>query len=222
MISVKINNKKFTKDMDNIIGYSIGFMTGVKRGQGVFLKGFGETVVEALKNYVDSNARVSPQLLHHMYEWNQTGSPDSRLFDISYSVNGVGLSFNSKFSQSKTIKDGSTVPFYDKARIMEEGIPVTIVPKNKVLAFTINDENIFSSTAVEVPNPGGNTRGQYEGLIDSFFRLYFKQSFLASTGILSYLENPIDFAKNFNRGKTGGYSTGLSVGARWIAKAGIL
>ncbi len=222
MISVKVNNKKFMRDMNNLMGYSIGFMTGVKRGQGLFLKGFGETVVEALKLYVDSNARVSPQLLHHVYEWNEVGSPEARLFDVRYTVTGVGLSVNSKFSQSKSIKDGSKIPFYDKARIMEAGIPVTIAPKNRVLAFTVDGEEIFSSTPVTVSNPGGDVKGEYERVFDSFFNLYFKQSFLASTGILSYLENPIDFAKNFSRGKSGGYSTGLSVGSRWIAKAGIL
>jgi hypothetical protein len=89
MISVKVNNKKFMRDMNNLMGYSIGFMTGVKRGQGVFLKGFGETVIEALKLYVDSNARVSPQLLHHVYEWNETGSPEARLFEIRYLVTGL-------------------------------------------------------------------------------------------------------------------------------------
>lgn len=36
MISVKINNKKFKKEMNNLMGYSIGFLTGVQRGQGYF------------------------------------------------------------------------------------------------------------------------------------------------------------------------------------------
>jgi hypothetical protein len=222
MISVKINNKKFKKEMNNLMGYSIGFLTGVKRGQGVFLKGFGVTVIEALKQYIDSNARVAPQMLHHMYEWNQTGSPEARLFDLGYTVTGVGLSIDSSFRQSTSIKQGSKVPFYDKARIMESGIPVTIVPKNRVLAFTVDGEDVFTSAPVRVDNPGGNVEGQYEKVFDSFFKLYFKQSFLASTGILTYLENPIDFKKNFSRGKTGGYSVGVAVGQQWMAKAGII
>jgi len=222
MISVKINNKKFKKEMDNLMGYSIGFLIGVQRGQGVFLKGFGVTVIEALKEYIDSNARVAPQLLHHVYEWNQTGSPEARLFDIGYTVTGVGLSVDSKFSQSTSIKNGSKVPFYDKARIMENGIPVVIAPKNKVLAFTVDGEEVFTSQPVKVQNPGGNVEGQYEKVFDSFFKLYFKQSFLAATGILSYLENPIDFKKNFSQGKTGGYNIGIATGKQWIAKAGII
>jgi hypothetical protein len=222
MIAIKVNNKKFKKDSKNLIGYSLGFLTGVKRGQGVFLKGFGATVIEALKNYIDSNARVSPQLLHHMYEWNETGSPEARLFNITYSVTGVGLSVNSSFKQSTSIKQGSRVPFYDKAKIMENGIPVTIIPKNKVLAFSVEGEDVFTSSPVTVENPGGPVEGQYERVFDSFFNAYFKQSFLASTGILQYLENPIDFKANFSRGKNGGYALGLSVGRQWMSKAGII
>lgn len=222
MIAIKVKNKKFKRDMNNLMGYSVGFLEGAKRGQGVFLKGFGATVVEALKRYIDSNARVSPQLLHHVYEWNRTGSPEARLFDINYVVNGVGLSINSKFRQSSSIKQGSRVPFYDKARIMEEGIAVTIQPRNRVLAFEIDGEDVFTSQPVRVENPGGNVKDQYEKTFDNFFSLYFTQAFLSSTGILAYLENPVDFSKNFSKGKMGGYSTGLAVGKQWMAKAGII
>jgi hypothetical protein len=222
MIAIKVKNKKFKRDMSNLMGYSVGFLEGAKRGQGVFLKGFGATVVEALKRYIDSNARVSPQLLHHVYEWNRTGSPEARLFDINYVVNGVGLSINSKFRQSSSIKQGSRVPFYDKARIMEEGIAVTIQPRNRVLAFEVDGEDVFTSQPVRVENPGGNVKDQYEKTFDNFFSLYFTQAFLSSTGILAYLQNPADFSKNFSKGKMGGYSTGLAVGKQWMAKAGII
>jgi hypothetical protein len=222
MIAIKVKNKKFKKDMNNLMGYSVGFLVGAKRGQGVFLKGFGATVVEALKRYIDSSARVSPQLLHHVYEWNQVGSPNARLFDISYVVNGVGLSINSKFKQSTSIKDGSRVPFYDKARIMEEGIPVTIVPKGRVLAFQVDGDDVFTTQPVRVNNPGGNVEDQYEKVFDNFFSMYFTQAFLSSTGILAYLKNPLDFSRNLSKGKVGGYSTGVSVGNQWMAKAGII
>lgn len=222
MISIKVKNQKFKKDMDNVIGYSLGFLEGVKRGQPSFLKGFGVTVIEALKGYIDSNARVSPHVLHHVYEWNQTGSPEARLFDINYSVTGVGLSIDSTFTQSKSIKQGSRVPFYDKARIMENGIPVTIVPKSRVLAFSVDGEEVFTSKPVTVDNPGGNVSGQYEKVFDNFFKLYFSQAFLSSTGILAYLQNPSDFAKNFSKAKQGGYATGVNVGKQWMEKAGIV
>ena len=33
-------------------------------------------------NYVDSQARVNPKSLHHVYEWKKVGVPSARLFDL--------------------------------------------------------------------------------------------------------------------------------------------
>jgi hypothetical protein len=221
MIKLKVNNKKFMRDMDNMVDYTFGFLDGVKRGFPSFLKSFGETSLTALKQYIDSNARVNPQLLHHVYEWSQTGSPDARLFNLNYTVKGNGLSFNSTFRQSKSIKDGSTVPFYNKAEIMENGIPVVIIPKQTVLAFEDNGEEVFTSAPVVVNNPGGMVEGEYQRVFDSFFSRYFRQSFLESTGIANYLRNPVDFKTNFSSAKRGGRSRGIAVGLNWIRKAGV-
>ena len=223
MISVRFNSKQFMKEMNNIVGYSTGFLDGVKLGHPGFLKSFGETTLEALRQYIDSNARVSPQLLQHVYEWNQVGSPDARLFNLRCNVNGVGISFSSSFSQSRVIKQGSKVPFFDKARIMEEGTPVTIIPKNRVLAFTDeNGEEVFTSKPVRVENPGGNVAGEYEKVFDSFFNKYFTQAFMSASGISTYLSNPVDFDKYLSAGKRRGRAEGLKVGQAWIQKAGIL
>jgi hypothetical protein len=222
MYKVKIDNSKFARDMDNIVNYSLGFLDGVKQGFPSFLQQLGATMTEALKAYIDANARVNPQILHHMYEWNKTGSPDSRLYDISYNVIGSGISFNSTFRQSNSIKDGSRVPFYDKARIMENGIPVTIVPKQRVLVFEEEGETVFTTKPVRVDNPGGQVQGEYQKVFDSFFNRYFTQSFLESSGIASYLRSPVDFKKNFSAGKRGGRARGVTVGKSWIAKAGLI
>lgn len=222
MLAIKFNNTKFSKDMDNIVKYSLGFLEGVQQGYPSFLRQMGATLIESLKQYVDANARVSPQLLHHIYEWDQTGSPNARLFDVQYTLTGVGLSFNSTFKQSTSIKNGSRVPFYDKARIMEDGIPVVITPKKRVLVFEDNGETVFTPNPVRVENPGGQTQGEYERVFDSFFNRYFTQAFLETTGIATYLRNPVDFAKNFSSGKRGGRARGVSVGRSWIAKAGII
>lgn len=222
MIALKIDTKQFMKDMDNTVGYIFGFLDGVKLGFPAFLKSLGDVTIASLKQYIDSNARVNPQLLHHVYEWYQVGSPDARLFDIGYSVAGTGLSFNSTFKQSTSIKNGSKVPFYNKAEIMENGIPVTIVPRQKVLVFEEDGEQIFTSKPVKIDNPGGITKGEYERVFDSFFNRYFSQSFLESTGVASYLRNPVDFSVNFSSAKRGGRARGLSVGKRWISKAGVI
>lgn len=220
MLNIVIDDRQFNKDIKNIIEYSKGFFEGVKQGTPEFLRGLGASIIDDLKAYIDSNARVSPQLLHHVYEWNETGSPSSRLFDIDYSVSANTISFNSSFRQSQSIKEGSRVPFFDKARIMEAGMPVTIVPKRKVLVFEDNGEQVFTSKPVIVTNPGGNVAGEYEKVFNSFFKSYFTQSYLQSAGILAYLNNPTDFRQGMS--KRGGRSSGVAVGRNWIAKAGKL
>ena len=220
MLNLTIDSTKFDKDMRNIIQYSLGFFEGVKQGTPAFLKSFGMTVIEGLKQYIDANARVNPSLLHHVYEWNETGSPNARLFDIEVLATGNQVSFFSSFRQSSSIKNGSNVPFYDKARIMEEGIPVTIVPKKRVLVFEDGGETIFTTNPVTVRNPGGDVAGEFERVFRSFFTNYFTQSYIQSAGILAYLGAPTDFLSNLST--KGGRSKGVAVGRNWITKAGDL
>jgi hypothetical protein len=221
MIKVKMDDSLFLKKMNNIVKYSEGFLSGVQNGKSAFLGGLGSRVIEVLKKYIDSNARVNPQALHHVYEWSRTGSPESRLFEIGYTVSNLGLSIRSTFRQSSSIKDGSNRPFYDKARIMENGIPVVIKPRTaKVLAFEENGQMIFTKNPVRVENPGGSAvQGSFEKTFDSFFRSYFSQSFLRSSGILDYLKKPMSYKKNFAAGSNSGKSTGISAGYRWIINA---
>ena len=217
------NSNQFKKEMNNIVDYSLGFLEGIQRGKTVFLKTVGMETVELMKEFIDSNARVNPEMLHHIYEWNQTGSPSARLYDISYTTSNLGLSFRSSFSQSTSIKNGSRTPFYDKARIMEEGIPVTIRPRvAQVLAFEDDGETIFTRGPVEVSNPGGTeVQGGFEKVFDMFFNRYFSQAFLRVSGVAKYLENPQAYKKNMQSGKNMGRSKGVSTGYRWIANAGV-
>ena len=218
MISLKLNDKQFLKDMENIIEYSLGFLDGVKRGKNIFLNKLGNEVVELAKQYIDSSARVSPSTLHHVYEWYQTGSPNARLFDVTYTVSHLGLSFKSTFSQSRSIQNGSREPFYNKANIMETGMSVTIAPRNSnVLRFEINGEPVYTKNPVIVENPGGNTQGQFEKIFDSFFSRYFTQSFLRSSGILNELGKPTAYKNNLRSGAKIGRSKGVDTGYRWIA-----
>ena len=217
------NSMQFKKDMSNIVDYSVGFLGGIHRGKTVFLKTLGLETVELMKEFIDSNARVNPEMLHHIYEWHQTGSPSARLYDISYTTSQLGLSFKSSFSQSTSIKNGSRTPFYDKARIMEEGIPVTIRPRlAQALAFEDNGEMVFTKNEVRVDNPGGTAvEGGFEKVFDMFFNRYFSQAFLRVSGVAKYLENPIVYKKDMAAGKKMGRSKGISTGYRWIANAGV-
>jgi hypothetical protein len=220
---VSIDIKEFEKKIANIAEYSFGFLDGVQKGKSVFLKNLGLGVIQVLKQYVDAEARSNPRALHHIYEWYETGSPTARLYDFDYTVSNLGLSFKSNFKQSTSLSSGSSVPFYNKAKIMEEGLPVTIAPKkaNK-LVFQIDGETIFTDKEITVNNPGGEyVAGSFERVVDEFFRVYFKQSFLRSSGIYSYISNPTIYKKNFSAGSRRGRSAGIDTGFKWIANAKI-
>ena len=222
-MKVRFNGKQFAKDMKNIMDYSAGFLDGIQMGKQQLMHSLGAQTIEVLKSYIDSNARTNPAILHHVYEWQQTGSPGARLYDIDYSVSNLGLSFRSSFRQSSTIQNGSNTPFYDKAKIMEEGIPVKIRPKQaQALRFVENGEEVFTKSEVAVRSPGGNVQGKFEETFDNFFNKYFTQAFLRVSGMGSYLENPVAYKKNLAAGKRGGRAKGVSTGYRWIANAGVM
>jgi len=221
-MKVRFDGREFAKDMKNIMDYSSGFLEGIQLGKQQLLHSIGVQTIEVLKSYIDSNARTNPSILHHVYEWNETGSPDSRLYDIDYTISGLGLSFRSSFRQSNSVQDGSNTPFYDKAKIMENGIPVTIVPREaQALRFELNGEEVFTKSPVRVNSPGGNTQGKYEQTFDNFFNKYFTQAFLRVSGIGAYLENPAVYKKNLSAGKKSGRFKGVSTGYRWVANAGV-
>lgn len=221
MIKVDFNTEQFFKEMTNTVEYAAGFIEGAKRGKVKLLESIGKTVVEGIKQFIDANARLSPQALHHVYEWYQTGSPDARLFEIQYIANQAGLSFNSTFTQSTSIRNGSKVPFYNKAELMEQGAPVTIIPKpQKPLVFEDNGETVFTKSPVTVLNPGGDAvAGGYQRVFEQFFSQYFSQSFLRSSGILDHLNDPTPFKSSFKDAKKGGKALGINVGYRWVTKS---
>ena len=223
MITLKFDSKSFDKTMKNIMNYSGGFLDGAQMGKKDFFDNLGPEIVQIASNFIDTNAKVSPETLHHVYEWYKTGSPAARLFDINYTVSNLGLSFISVFRQSRTIQDGGTEPFVNKAKIMEESRPVVIAPKNaQALAFDINGEMIFTKKPVVVSNPGGQTQDGFEKAFDIFFGQYFTQAFLKSSGLAQYFENPISYKNNLKKGSHAGRSAGISTGYRWVANAGVI
>jgi hypothetical protein len=216
------STKSFEKQLDNIIKYSSGFLDGVQKGKTSFLKALGQATITSMAQYVDAQARSNPSALHHIYEWNRVGSPSARLFDLQYTISNLGLSIGGTFSQSRTVKDDSNVPFYDKAKIMEKGIPVTITPKKRVLAFEVGGNTVFTPNSVTVNNPGGNeVQGSFENTVDEFIRFYFKQSFLRASGIYDYIKKPVLYKKEFKSGSKLGRSKGFQTGFRWIANVKI-
>ena len=220
---VRTNTANFDKQMNNIVQYAFGFLDGAQKGKTQFLKNLGAGTIEAMARYVDVSAKGNPAALQHVYEWYQVGSPSARLFNINYTVSNLGLSINSAFTQSRTVKKDSNVPFYNKAKIMEEGISVTIKPtRSPVLVFNEGGQTVFTKKSVVVSNPGGSqARGSFEKTMDEFILRYFKQSFLSASGIYEYIKKPTIFKKNIKVGSKIGRSKGVDTGFKWIANAKI-
>jgi hypothetical protein len=220
-MKISTNTKSFTKQMNNIVNYSFGFLDGVEKGKSVFLNNLGHGVLTALYDYIDASARSNPRAMHHIYEWMQTGSPEARLYDLNYTVSNLGLSFKSKFTQSQSFSRNSNTPFYDKARIMEQGIPVKIAPvKSDVLVFEVNGETVFTRKEVTVENPGGTeVVGSFERAVDEFMLGYFKQSFIRASGLYDYISKPIIYKANVAAGSRMGRSKGIDTGFKWIVNA---
>jgi hypothetical protein len=222
-MNIVMNTTNLEKIIGNAINYSVGFLDGAQKGKSIFLKNLGNSVVGILKDYIDVEARSNPQALHHIYEWYQVGSPKARLYDFTYTVSNVGLSFKSSFKQSKSLPSGSSVPFENKAKIMEDGTPVTISPvRSEVLVFEANGQTVFTKKDIDIQNPGGTeVQGSFEKVADEFFKVYFKQSFLKSSGLYSYIKKPVIYKKNFAAGSRAGRSVGVETGFKWIANAHI-
>jgi len=220
---VRTNTASFNKEMNNIVQYAFGFLDGAQKGKTIFLKNLGIETIDAMAKYVDVSARGNPAALQHVYEWYQTGSPSARLFNINYTVSNLGLSINSTFTQSRSVKKESNLPFYNKAKIMEEGIPVVIKPvKSPVLVFNEGGETVFTKNSVTVRNPGGSqAQGSFEKTMDEFILRYFKQSFLRASGIYDYIKKPVIFKKQIKSGARLGKSKGVDTGFRWIVNAKI-
>jgi len=222
MLRVQFDDGQFAREMNNIVKYATGFLEGAQAGKTQLFHLIANETIELVKQYIDSSARTNPAALHHVYEWYQTGSPDARLFDIDYTVSNLGLSFRSTFSQSISIKNGSNVPFFDKARLMEEGTPVVIRPKNsQVLVFNDEGQEVFTKKPVTIEKPGGNTDGEFERAFDLFFASYFSQAYLRSSGIMDFIQSPVAFKNNMRAGKRGGKAKGYQTGYRWIASGGM-
>jgi hypothetical protein len=224
MIVVKFDEKGlFYRQMNNLVKYSEGFLEGARKGKTPFLRSVGENTKEILESFIDVNARTNPEALHHVYEWYQTGSPDARLYDITYTISNLGLSFKSNFSQSSSVSNSSSEPFRDKARMMEAGVSIRVSPRNaNYLKFEVDGETVYTPNPVFIPEAGGSaTTGSFERVFDMFFERYFSQSFLQASRVRQKINNPVSYKKNLPSGLKNGRSAGIPAGYRWIANIGV-
>lgn len=218
MIKTRFDTKEFTKKLTNAISYSDGFMDGAQISRVKFNQQLGTFIKEALNKYIDAKARMSPESLHHVYEWDQTGSSSARLFEINVIPMQTIIKFNIKFLPSSSISSTSSMPFKNKAKIMENGVDVSIEPKNsEMLVFEDGGETIFTKKEINISNPGGTeVEGSFEKVVNDFFNNYLTIGLLKSSGILDGLERPTEYKRDFARGARGGRSVGISAGKKYM------
>jgi len=117
--------------------------------------------------FIDSQARIKPKSLHHVYEWNKAGQASSRLYKLNR-LESTGLSFKINYElklsktavPSKNRKQASRYVFANKASVMEKGMPIIIRPKSaERLVFEIDGEVVFmpKGKSVTVKSPGGRS-----------------------------------------------------------------
>lgn len=181
----------------------------------------GDYTVESLNKYIDSQARVNSESLHHVYEWNAVGSPDARLFKIqSFPSNNVIL-FEGNFLPSQSISETSNEPFVDKANVMENSISIVVEPKNSdVLSFSDAGEVVFTTKAIYIDSPGGDAvAGSFGKVVEDFFDNYFTNALLQP--MINKMKNATEYVNYFNSGVKLGSSVGFRAGKKYITNVGV-
>jgi len=224
MINVRYNTADLNKKIKNVVQYTYGFEKGIKENKKNFNLQLGKYSLEILNKYIDSKARMSPDKLHHVYEWGSVGSPESRLFDIDVSATQNNIVFYGKFLPSKSISDTSDEPFINKAEVMENAILIEISPRSSnVLAFEAEGEAVFSADSIYISNPGGDSvAGSFGNVVEEFFENYYTNVVLMQSGIFKKLSNPLEYSAGFSAGASGGgFSAGRAAGKKYLTVRGV-
>ena len=205
----------YNKTMKSALGYSEGFLKGVEQYQTYFNLQIAEIIKQAFYKYLDSTARLDPDSLQHVYEWDQAGVSGARLFKIEAFTGRQSIRFVTEFQQSTSVAPTSNEPFVEKASVMEAGTMVTISPKDGgVLAFEGDDgEMVFTPNEVQVDDPGGpEAAGGFAAVVRDFFYNYLDKGLLRQ--LIKEMETPIEFSQGWNKGMT--YSTGQRSARRYL------
>jgi hypothetical protein len=218
-----INGKKMQKVLNNLVQYNSGFIKEVKMSKQKIERVMAITSINAFYQYLDGLARLHPGMLHHVYEWGEVGNPMQRLFDLNLSSMKSGTTVSAEFLQSDTIPENGTEPFYNKAEIMEQGIPVVVKEQNaQALFFEVDGEEFFRLGPIVIENPGGEAvRGSFVRSFEEFYNVYFTQVYLRAIKFYKHLENPQAYRRNIKISAKSGnaYKLGQAAALEWILKS---
>jgi hypothetical protein len=215
-----MDTAEFMKKLNNSVMYSEGFLQGIELERLEFNRVLGGYTVAALEKYIDARARMNPDALHHVYEFDAVGSSNARLFKFTVNATKNNIVINGEFLPSKSIQYNSKEPFVNKASIMENKITITIAPRgDNPLAFEDEGEMVFTRKTIVIDNPGGDeVAGSFAATIDDFFNNYFTNALLSP--LLKELQTPTEFSRNFAAGSKRGKVVGVRAGRRYFTLIG--
>jgi hypothetical protein len=223
MIQFRVDLKEFNKTLRDVIQYSNGFLQGANISRLKFNQELGNYTLDSLYKFIDSKARMSPDSLHHVYEWGRVGNPSARLFEIKVDATTNNIKFFGNFLKSTSVSDSANEPFFDKANVMENKISIVVEPRSsEVLSFQDAGESVFTVGSIFIDSPGGDAvAGSFGRAVEDFFDFYFTNTVLKQSGIMEKLSNPKEFADGFYSGASGGgRSSGLSAGKKYMTVKG--
>lgn len=222
MITAKVNANSLVQTLKNVVQYTDGFTEELKRNKKRITKNIADESIDVFYDYLDGLARSHPGMLHHVYEWGQVGNPTGRLFELTSALKGNNAIVSADFLYSDTTPPNSDQEFFDKARIMEEGIEVVVNEVNaKALFFEVDGEEFFRTGPIVIANPGGvATRGSFVRAFNEFYGLYFSNVYLDSIGFYKHFSNPKEYSNKFkvaskNRNAR---AIGKQAALSWIAR----
>lgn len=223
MYNIRFDSKEAMKVLQNLVNYSDGFIKETKAQESTVTKRLARTSIEAFYDYLDGLARTNPSMLHHVYEWGAVGDPGARLVELKRQIaSGNNVSIDADFLTSSSVPEGGNEPFYDKAEIMEEGVPVTIDnTEATALFFQIDNQEFFRMGPIVIQNPGGEaTRGSFVATFEEFYNDYFEQVYLRAIRFYDHFRNPKGFSSGFSKSAKSGnaFGAGKATALSWIMR----
>lgn len=221
MYRIKFDSKEAKKVLDNIVAYSDGFIKETKAKESTITSRLADTSIEAFYDYLDGLARTNPGMLHHIYEWGSVGDPGARLVQLKKELSSArGASIDADFLTSSSIPEGGNEPFYNKAEIMEDGIPITVqAVEAQAMFFQVDGQEFFRTGPIVIENPGGEaTRGSFLEVFEEFYNVYFEQVYLRAIRFYDHFENPQGFSSGFTRAAKSGNASGIgrTTALKWV------
>lgn len=223
MYSIKFDGKEAMNMLNNLVDYSNGFIKETKAQQKTVTSRLAETSINAFYDYLDTLARTNPGMLHHVYEWGAVGNPEARLVELKKRLTANLANIDSEFISSSSIPESGTEPFYEKATIMEEGIPITVqAVQAQAMFIQYQGEEFFRTGPIVIENPGGESvRGSFVRAFEDFYNNYFDQVYLKSIRYYEHFKNPKGFSSNFGSAVKSSNAAGIgrTTALKWVLNA---